>query len=333
MHLLKLCSLLLLDCCLALTTLKYPDDISEASPLPPLPEMSLKGNQVVLEYPAIFEPVIVKTDIDDKGFFVVDYEGPSHLIKQAKAQFVIWSPVAGIFLKEGAAGGAAGGATANTGTVTSSDSGTLRPLHSARKRPIKRKSMDKAPEVMTEEEEKGSISTIMRHARRAIANADESMKEKRLIGIVDGLTSKKLELYGNEYGLERTESGEWTVNEAIDDDIAEKFAFPRMNRASADGGAWSGMQADLTAPTGPTEITDEENTTFGNPKREESEEHFPDVLPGLRCRGDEQHHVPGPLSDGSLRAWLGLGVFFRGDHHHGRHPRPGSSSPILFKPF
>jgi len=263
----------------------YPqDDISKSSPLPPLPEMSLKGNQVVLEYPAIFEPVIVKTDMDDKGFFVVDYEGPSHLIKQAKAQFVIWSPVAGIFLKEGAAGGAAGGAAANTGTVTSSDSGTLQPLHSARKRPIKRKSMDKAPEVMTEEEEKGSISTIMRHARRAIANADESMKEKRLIGIVDGLTSKKLELYGNEYGLERTESGEWTVNEAIDDDIAEKFAFPRMNRASADGGAWSGMQADLTAPTGPTEITDEENTTFGNPKREESEETMDDMFKPLSMR-------------------------------------------------
>ena len=144
--------------------------------------------------------------------------------------------------------------------------------------------MDKAPEVMTEEEEKGSISTIMRHARRAIANADESMKEKRLIGIVDGLTSKKLELYGNEYGLERTESGEWTVNEAIDDDIAEKFAFPRMNSASADGGAWSGMQADLTAPTGPTEITDEENTTFGNPKREEQEENMDDMFKPLSMR-------------------------------------------------
>jgi hypothetical protein len=255
----------------------YPqDDISKASPLPPLPEMSLKGNQIVLEYPAIFEPVIIKTDVDEKGFFVIDYDGPSHLIKQAKAQFKLWSPVAGLFLKEGAAAG--------TGTVTSSDGGTLQPLHSARKRPVKRKSMDKAPEVMMEDEEKSSISTIMRQARMAIANADESMKEKRLIGLVDGLTSKKLELYGNEYGLERTESGEWTVNEAIDDDIAEKFAFPRMNSASADGGAWSGMQADLTAPTGPTEITDEENTTFGDPKRDENEQNMDDMFKPLSMR-------------------------------------------------
>ena len=41
---------------------------------------------------------------------------------------MIWRPVAGIVLKEGAASGAAsgaaGGATAKTGTVSSSDSGT-----------------------------------------------------------------------------------------------------------------------------------------------------------------------------------------------------------------
>ena len=131
--------------------------------------------------------------------------------------------------------------------------------------------MDKAPEVMTdeEEEEKASISTIMRHARRAITGGEESMKEKKLLSHVEGLTPKILELYAGEYGLEQTETGEWTVNEAIDDDIAEKFAFPRMNRASGDGGAWSGMQGDITAPTGPTEITDEENTTFGDPKQDE----------------------------------------------------------------
>ena len=29
------------------------------------------------------------------------------------------------------------------------------------------------------------------------------------------------------------------------------------------------MQADITAPTGPTHITDEENTTFGNPREGE----------------------------------------------------------------
>ena len=251
----------------------YPqDDISKSNPLPPLPEMSLKGNHIILEYPAIYEPVIVKTAFDEVGFFVEEYEGAPHLVKHAKTQFSLWSPVAGLFLKEGAIGGANGAAT---GTFTSSDSGSLKPLHSVRKRPIKRKSLDKAPEVLTEEEgvddEHNSISTIMRHARRAIANEETSLKEKKLISMVEGLTSDNLDLYGGEYGLEQTESGEWTVNEAIDDDIAEKFAFPRMNRASADGGAWSGMQGDITAPTGPTEITDEENTTFGDPRENQEE--------------------------------------------------------------
>ena len=31
------------------------------------------------------------------------------------------------------------------------------------------------------------------------------------------------------------------LEQAIDDDIIENFIYPRMN--SADGGAWSGMQA------------------------------------------------------------------------------------------
>lgn len=239
----------------------YPqDDITKSLPLPPLPEMSLKGSSVVLEYPAIHKPVIANTGVDEKGYFITGYEGPPHLIKQAEAQISLWGPVAGLFLKEGEGGG----------TFTSSEGGTLRPLHSVRKRPIKRKSVDKAPEVLDEgegdDDEHDSISTIMRHARRAISSAEEALKEKKLIGIVEGLTSAKLEIYAGEYGLEQTESGLWTVNEAIDDDIAEKFAFPRMNRASADGGAWSGMQADITAPTGPTEITDEENTTFGHPR-------------------------------------------------------------------
>jgi hypothetical protein len=115
------------------------------------------------------------------------------------------------------------------------------------------------------------MSTIMRHARLAITHAEEALKEKTLISEVEGLTSNILELYAGEYGLEQTENGLWTVNEAIDDDITEKFAFPRMNRASGDGGAWSGMQADITAPTGPTEITEEENTTFGDPRSNQEE--------------------------------------------------------------
>jgi len=143
-------------------------------------------------------------------------------------------------------------------------------IPSYRQRPVFRKAVDKAPEVNIEGEhdDNDSITRIMRYSRKAIMNKNKAMTAKELIATVDGLTQNMLDKYGGEYGLEQIEDKRWTVNEAIDDDIQEKFAFPRMNQASSDGGAWSGMQADITAPTGPTEITDEENTTFGKPKKE-----------------------------------------------------------------
>ena len=67
-------------------------------------------------------------------------------------------------------------------------------------------------------------------------------------------------------------------------DEIEKFAFPRMNRASPDGGAWSGMQADITMPTGPTEITDDENTTFGDPKEGEEQTDVTDLFKPMQIR-------------------------------------------------
>ena len=237
----------------------YPQDtISKNIPLPPLPEMSTRNSNIVLEYPGIYNPVIVKLDSDEKGVYVAGYEGLPHLVKQAETQFEIWSPVAAQYI----------------GLPDQA-------IPSYRKRPIFRKSLDKAPEVNTTEErnDEDSITSIMRRARKVIMNKEVSMNSKELIASVDGMTEKLLDKYAEEYGIERTDDGKWTLNEAIDDDIAEKFAFPRMNQASSDGGAWSGMQADITAPTGPTEITDEENTTFGNPKRKNIE---PDPSGGFR---------------------------------------------------
>ncbi len=223
------------------------DDISKAAILPPLPEMSVRDSNIVLEYPGIYTPVVAKLDSDEIGTYVSEYEGPSYLIKQAESQFPLWSPVASLYI----------------GLPDQA-------IPSYRQRPVFRKSIDKAPEVNVdgEHDDEDSISNIMRHARKAITSEEVALTTKHLIAHVDGLTESMLDKYGGEYGLEQTEDKKWTVNEAIDDDIAEKFAFPRMNRASGDGGAWAGMQADITAPTGPTEITDEENTTFGNPKRE-----------------------------------------------------------------
>jgi len=220
--------------------------------------MSIRNSNIILEYPGIYTPVIVKIDSDQKGTYVSEYEGMPHLVKQAQTQFGLWSPVAAHYI----------------GLPDQA-------IPSYRKRPVLRKSIDKAPEVNIEgEHEDGdSISNIMRHARKAITSEERALNDKELIAHVDGLTQSMLDKYAGEYGLEHTEDGKWTVNEAIDDDIAEKFAFPRMNRASGDGGAWSGMQGDITAPTGPTEITDEENTTFANPRKDQVE---PDPSGGFR---------------------------------------------------
>jgi len=237
----------------------YPQDkISKEMPLPPLPEMSIRNSDLVLEYPGIYTPVIVKIENDDNGPYVAEYNGLPHLVKQAQTQFRLWSPVAAHY-------------------VGLPDQA----IPSYRKRPLFRKSIDKAPEVNVqgEHDDEDSVSNIMRHARKAITSEERALNDKELIAHVDGLTQSMLDKYAGEYGLEHTEDGKWTVNEAIDDDIAEKFSFPRMNQASSDGGAWSGMQADITAPTGPTEITDEENTTFGNPRRNQQE---PDPNGGFR---------------------------------------------------
>ena len=95
-----------------------------------------------------------------------------------------------------------------------------------------------------------------------------------------------LEMFSGEYGIERTEDGsKWTVNQAIDDDIIERM-FPRMNRISPEGGGWGGMEADITAPRGPTELLDDSTTTFYDPKEGEQELE-PEPMIHLKVSGGE----------------------------------------------
>ena len=94
------------------------------------------------------------------------------------------------------------------------------------------------------------------------------------------------------------------MNEAIDDDIVdspaaiEKFKYPRMNAASADGGAWSGMQADITAPMGPTEIMDEENTTFGDPKEGKDDDREKEEIAQLGVMSEDVEKPEIEINDG-----------------------------------
>jgi hypothetical protein len=52
------------------------------------------------------------------------------------------------------------------------------------------------------------------------------------------------------------------------------------------------MQADITAPMGPTEITDEENTTFGDPREGEDDEREPEKVPNLSMAAHDDVEKP-----------------------------------------
>ncbi len=252
------------------------DDISKLYPT--IPDVSFVNDSIVLDYPSIPYPVIAKGSMEGNGFNIESYDGPKYLIKHARRQLKLWGPVAFNLIKEG--GGAATGGGSSGGTFTSSTAGTNKPVHSTfkRRRPRKRRSSQveviKAPAVIDEDDPKSDdVSDIMSQVRRFINNSDEAKTSNELCNEIKGLKPKMLEVFGPEFGIEQTEDKKkWTVNEAIDDDIVERFAYPRMNRASPDGGAWSGMQADITAPRGPTELVDDSGTTFGDPREGEADE-------------------------------------------------------------
>jgi len=255
------------------------DNISKQYPT--TPHIKVKHNDITLYYPEILSPVFVKGIYDGKGYDVksIECELPS-LVKHASHQMPLWGAIALSLLKEGAAGGGAGGAgssSAGGSSLTSTSAGTNSPLHSVGRRKKRRKFETiksiilRAPAITGDSEKGDTVDYTMKNVRRYIRDEEKSMTTSELCDGVEGLSPKMLENFGNEYGIEEKD-GEWTVNEAIDDDIIENFVYPRMNGASPDGGAWSGMQADLTAPRGPTELTDEENTTFADPKNRDLED-------------------------------------------------------------
>ncbi len=244
---------------------------------PPMPEVVVYPNKIKLCYPSILDPVIVKGSFDGMGFDIEGLEGNDSIMSKAIRDMPLWSPVAISLLKEGAA---ASGGGSSGGAFTSSDTGGFNPIHSKpkRKRPrelkIAKETILRAPSIIGEDEEGDNVAHTMKHARRAITEDDTAKTTEQLLEKVKGLNKKMLEMFSGEYGLERTEEGKWTVNEAIDDDIIENM-FPRMNRISPDGGAWAGMQADITAPRGPTELIEDSGTTFYDPKEGEEVEEIP----------------------------------------------------------
>lgn len=242
------------------------EDIAKAF-YPPMPEVIAYPDQVKLVYPSILDPVVLKGEYIDGGFNIQAVEGNEVLFAKVNRDAPLWGPVAIALLKEGAAAAPA----SSGGTFTSGDAHN--PIHSSKKRrprklKILQKTVLRAPAIEGIDEKGDGVADIMRSARSHITQDNKAKSTEHLIKNVKGLNKKMLEMFAGEYGLEQTEKGEWTVNEAIDDDIVERM-FPRMNRISPDGGAWAGMQADITAPTGPTELLDETAVSFYDPKTEE----------------------------------------------------------------
>ena len=253
---------------------------------PTTPQIIVKGENITLHYPEILSPVTIKGEYDGMGYDIhsIECKLPS-LVKHATKQMPLWGPIAVSLLKEGAVASGGGG------TVTSSTPGTHSPLHSV-VRTKKRRKFDtvksillRAPAITGDEEEGDSVNHTMVHARRYIRDEERSMTSSELCNGVKGLSPKMLEHFGNEYGVEEKD-GKWTVNEAIDDDIIEN-AWGRGIGASPDGGAWSGMQADITAPRGPTELMDEENTTFADPKNRNLEDEEQEPILNLTIQEKE----------------------------------------------
>jgi len=258
--------------------IRYAKESIAKSFYPPMPEMIVYHNKIKLCYPSITEPVIVKGSFDGSGFDIEGFDGNEAMLTKAIKDMPLWSPVAISLLKEGGGGG---GSASSGGAFMSGSTGGFNPIHSKtkRKRPRKlkilKKTLLRAPAIIGEDEEGDSVAHTMKHTRRAITEDDTAKTTEQLLDKVKGLNKKMLEMFAGEYGIERTDDGKkWTVNEAIDDDIVERM-FPRMNRISPDGGAWAGMQADITAPRGPTELIEDSGTTFYDPKEGEEAEPIP----------------------------------------------------------
>ena len=219
-----------------------------------LPYVSRVNGNIVLEYPEL-QPLVVKAQWDGTGLDM-DIGETSPLAIHAERQVSLWGPVAAHLYKY--------------------DIREITPYPPY----IANKSTMLFTRSMLEPtgEHKPSDAVLI-NARQHIKESDTSFTTDDLLAAVNGLTEDLLNEKGAEYGLERTDLGEWTVNEAIDHEIQEKQGM-NMARVSGSmtGGGWSGEMDMLSNPRGPTELVDEEATPMFDPFQQEDGEEIPHPL-------------------------------------------------------
>jgi len=182
---------------------------------------------------------VVKGEWVDNAFNVLSIEPSSPLARHAEKQIGVWGSVGVHLLKMGQRESSLyppSFVTKDTFTFTRAD-------------------------LLEPDGDVNDVSATMKLARRVIMNSDKSFPTDELTAKVEGLTSRMLDKYAGEYAIERTEEGEWTVNEAIDDDTVETkegVGSPKM-------GLFGGQMDLLTAPRGPTSLVDDEGIPMFDP--------------------------------------------------------------------
>ena len=210
----------------------------------PFPSISIRNENIVLEYPAHPLPLVVKGKWDGAAYTVDNIEPSNPLAIHAETQASVWGPVAVHLLKYG----------------MSQESIYPPFIPTAKSMFYKNAILDPAGDDSPNQ-------NAVRVAREKLTQNDKAMTTEELLEQIDGLDEKTLHEQGPQFGLERTEDGLWTVNEAIDDDMIETKQGMPLARVSGSitGGGLNGMMDMLTAPRGPTELRDEEATPMFDP--------------------------------------------------------------------
>lgn len=228
-----------------LWTLYTPNDESGISKGTTLPFVVNRGTHVALEYPGHNVPLLVKGEWDGVGLDIVSIEPEGPLSRHAWKQAWVWGPVAVNLIEKGMAE-----ASPYPPLLQTSDSFLF-----------------SRAALLEPDGDEDPVAVALRRAKRLIAVGDKTMTTEQLTEKVKGLTSEMLERYAEEYGLEEAKNGQWTVNEAIDDDTVETKASTTLAAISGSmtGGGWEGLMDMLTAPRGPTTLTDDEGIPMFDP--------------------------------------------------------------------
>jgi hypothetical protein len=220
------------------------DDITKGL----IPHVSRRNGSVILEYTGHPSPVVVNSEWDGSTLTLKSIKPNNPLGRHAEHQFELWGPVAAHLCKYDIKEITPYPPTIPTlNTLLFTKASLLEPSGEG----------SASQEKLTE-------------AKQHLMDNDEALTLSELKTKVKGLTSSMVNDFGGEYGLEQTEGGKWSVNEALDDEMIEEKAISSAIAVGAmTGGGWSGMMDAHNAPRGPTELVDEEATPFYDPYQSE----------------------------------------------------------------